>query len=337
MAARDRFGRRSPDLIERVRELVTEQFNNNAPGNDLRWALIHPNEGPDGYYWGPADQFVEIGERHNTYIVGHTLVWHSQTPFWVFTGDGSSEDGLEADGRTGPEGDTDGPWRRRVRRPRFRGPRATREQLLTRMREHIHTVVGRYRGEIRAWGVVNEAYSDRGDAVLREWLWLYISGPDCIAKAFQYAREADHDAGPRYNDYGLEDLAKRRKLIKFAQSLQAEGASAMAIGTQSNLNASSDSLENMDQTLTELEIPGLPINVTELDFNSARRGHRDSSADISGNAAATDGGLVDAADGYEGGQGLREAPGEARCRDVWGRQRRQLLATQEGALALRRG
>lgn len=305
MAGPGRFGRRSPEMTKRDRELVIKQFNNIAPENDLKWALIHPREGPDGYNWGPADQFVEFGERHQMYLVGHTLVWHSQTPNWVFTGDGSSENDSQAAEQTEAEEDSEGQRPRRFRRTRFRGSRATREQLLARMRDHIHTVVGRYRGKIRAWDVVNEALSDRGEDVLRESLWLDIIGPDFIAKAFEYAHEADPDAVLRYNDYGLEDPAKRRKLIKLVQSLQAEGAPIMAIGTQTHLNVSSASFENMDRTLTELETLGLPIHVTELDINSARRGQRDTRADISGNAAATEGGLMDEADkrladAYEG-------------------------------------
>ncbi|TWT78339.1 Endo-1,4-beta-xylanase A precursor [Posidoniimonas polymericola] len=290
------FGRRSAEQIERDRILVTTQFNSIAPENDLKWALIHPQAGPDGYQWGPADAFVEFGERHGMYLVGHTLVWHSQTPLWVFQGDGPLINNSQAAEQTEAGEESSEPRGRRFRRPGLEGPRATREQLLARMRDHIHTVVSRYRGRIKAWDVVNEALSDRGEEVLRESLWREIIGPDYIAKAFEYAHEADPDAVLRYNDYGLEDPAKRRKLIKLVRSLKAEGAPVMAIGTQAHLNVSSASFENMDRTLTELETLGLPIHVTELDINSARRGQRNTGADISGNVAATEGGLVDEAD-----------------------------------------
>jgi GH35 family endo-1,4-beta-xylanase/enterochelin esterase-like enzyme len=281
---------RTMEQVAKDIALVKEQFNQISPENDLKWALIHPEEGPDGYNWEPADAFVEFGVKHNMYIVGHTLVWHSQTPRWVFQGD------------TPPpaeEEEANQPNRRRSRRFGgfgFRGPRASREQLLERMRDHIHAVVGRYKGKIQAWDVVNEALADGGTEVLRDSLWLQIIGPDFIAKAFEYAHEADPDAILRYNDYGLENPSKRRKLVTLIKSLQEQGVPVMAIGTQAHLNVSSASFEMMDQALSEMETLGLPIHVTELDVNSAQRGQRNTEADIANNAAANQGGLVADAD-----------------------------------------
>jgi endo-1,4-beta-xylanase len=274
--------------------LVTEQYNSISPENDLKWSLIHPQEGPDGYDWRPADAFVEFGEQRKMYIVGHTLVWHGQTPQWVFSGDTPV-----------PEGEQPDRSRNRFRRLIPPDTRASREELLERMRDHIHTVVGRYKGRIHAWDVVNEAISDGGDEVLRNSLWRRIIGPDFIAKAFEYAHEADPDAVLRYNDYGLENPAKRRKLIKLIKSLQEQDVPVMAIGTQAHLNVTNATFEYMDDALTEMETLGLPIHVTELDINSARRGQSTTSADISRNAEVTQGGLVDEAnqrlaDAYEG-------------------------------------
>ena len=90
----------------------------------------------------------------------------------------------------------------------FNGPRASREELLQRMHDHIATVVGRYKGKIKVWDVVNEAVADGGTNILRNSLWVQIIGPDFIAKAFEYAHEADPDAILRYNDYGLEKPGK---------------------------------------------------------------------------------------------------------------------------------
>src|ERR1019366_5879404 len=117
----------------------------------------------------------------------------------------------------------------------FTGPRASRDELLQRMRDHIHTVVGRYKGKIKAWDVVNEATADGGTNILRNSLWLEIIGPDFIAKAFEYAHETDPDAILRYNDYSLEDPAKRRKLIALIKSLQALQVPVMAIGSQAHV------------------------------------------------------------------------------------------------------
>jgi len=173
------------------------------------------------------------------------------------------------------------------------------------MRDHIHTVVGRYKGKIKVWDVVNEALADGGTNVLRSSLWFEIIGPDFIAKAFQYAHEADPDAILRYNDYSLENPAKRKKLITLIKSLQAQGVPVMAIGSQTHVSVSSPSFEEEDKVLTELETLGLPIHITEFDVNSAQGGQRSNSGDVAANAATTQGGLVNdanqkQADAYAG-------------------------------------
>jgi endo-1,4-beta-xylanase len=279
--------------------IVKEQFNQVFPENDLKWALIHPREDADGYNFGPADAFVNFGLSNNMYIVGHTLVWHAQTPNWVFAGT-NLPPGV-TNGAPGPVADmkaagTNAPGGGRFGggfgRGGFTGPRASREELLQRMRDHIHTVVGRYKGQIKAWDVVNEAIADGGTNILRNSLWLEIIGPDFIAKAFEYAHEADPDAILRYNDYSLENPAKRCKLITLIKSLQEQRVPVMAIGSQAHLNVST-SFEAMDQALTDMETLGLPIHITELDVNSAQGGQRSTSADIANNAATTQGGLVE--------------------------------------------
>jgi endo-1,4-beta-xylanase len=161
------------------------------------------------------------------------------------------------------------------------------------MRDHIHTVVGRYKGKIKVWDVVNEAIADNGPNVLRTSPWQQIIGPDFIAKAFEYAHEADPKAILRYNDYGLENPAKRQKLITLIKELQAQKVPVMAIGTQTHVNTSWPSFEDEDRALTEMEALGLPIHVTELDVNGAQAGQRNTGADVANNAATTQGGLVD--------------------------------------------
>ena len=294
---------RSLNQVRADTAVVLEQFNQIAPENDLKWALIHPRAGKDGYDFGPADAFVNFGVSNKMYIIGHTLVWHGQTPSWVFAGTNpppvttNSPSAFAAN--TNAFG-TNAPGGRRLGRGPggglgrggFTGPRASRDELLARMREHIHTVVGRYKGQIKVWDVVNEALSDGGTNVLRNSLWLEIIGPDFIAKAFEYAHEADPDAILRYNDYGLENPGKRQKLITLIKSLQEQKVPVHAIGSQAHISVSSPSFEGMDACLTELASLGLPIHITELDVNSAQDGQRNTSADISENAASTQGGLV---------------------------------------------
>jgi endo-1,4-beta-xylanase len=226
---------------------------------------------------------------NNMYLVGHTLLWHSQVPNWFFEGTGPAPTPTPA------ATDANAPRGGRRGRGGITGPLATREQLLERMRDHIHTVVGRYKGKIKVWDVVNEALADGGQDTLRSSYWTQIIGPDFIAKAFQFAHEADPDAILRYNDYSLENPGKRAKLIKLIKELQEQKIPVGAIGTQTHINVST-TFETLDKEFTELETLGLPIHITELDINASQGGQRNTSGDVAGAAARTQGGVVSEAD-----------------------------------------
>ena len=241
--------------------LVKRQFNSISPENVMKWESIHPRQGTNGYDFAEADRYVEFGEKNGMFIVGHTLVWHSQTPRWVFQGEGTNA--------------------------------ATREVLLERMRDHIHTVVGRYKGRIKAWDVVNEALND--DGTLRRSPWYRIIGEDYIAKAFQYAHEADPAAELRYNDYSIEKEAKRNGAIALVKNLQAQKVAIGGLGSQTHANLASPTAEVLDSALTAFAQLGIPISITELDVNASQRGQRSQSADVSQNAQAVGGGLAEAA------------------------------------------
>jgi endo-1,4-beta-xylanase len=285
--------RRTADQNARDIALVKEQFNQITAENDMKWQLIHPREGADGYDFDPADAFVDFGLSNNMLLVGHTLVWHSQTPNWVFAG--TNPPPVSTSPASDPNAPASGQAGAGFTRGAYNGPRASREELLGRMRDHIHTVVGRYKGKVKIWDVVNEAIADGGGTnILRNTLWLEIIGPDYIAKAFQYAHEADPDAILRYNDYGLENPAKRRKLIALIQSLQEQNVPVHAIGSQAHVNVST-TFEVMDQALAEMKTLGLPLHITELDVNTAVGGQRRTDADIAANASATQGGIIDEA------------------------------------------
>jgi endo-1,4-beta-xylanase len=258
--------------------LIVSQFNAIAPENALKWDGIHPyptnSPGTNAYNFGPADAYVAFGEQHHMLIAGHTLVWHAQTPRWVF----QDENGRPLNGTNA----------------------ADRALLLQRLHEHIQTVVGRYRGRIKIWDVVNEALNDNESITATNLLrqqspWFRILGPEFIAKAFQYAHEADPDAILRYNDYSIENPAKRQHLITLVKMLQAQHVPVMAIGSQTHANLSWPSFELEDSFLTEVSSLGLPIHITELDVNGSQGGQNNQSADITQNAQATGGeGQVDA-------------------------------------------
>ena len=319
--------RRTEENLARDVAQVKQQFNHVVAENDTKWQMIHPRSGADGYDFAPTDALVQFAQSNNMEIAGHTLVWHSQTPNWVFEGTQrpavntnavepkgneltvsppSPPRAQEANGANAPDVAGGARPGRGPGAPGFggfggnrgfdlNGPRASREELLERMREHIHTVVGRYKGKVKVWDVVNEAISDSGPDVLRRTPWSVIIGPDFIAKAFEYAHEADPKAILRYNDYGLENPEKRRKLIKLIKTLQEQNIPVTAIGSQGHCNVAT-TFTAMDQALTDLESLGLPIHITELDVNTAAAGQRGTGADIGSNAATTQGGLVAEAD-----------------------------------------
>ena len=253
--------------------IITSQFNSISPENVLKWEAVHPRAGTNGYDFALGDAFVEFGEKNHMLIVGHTLVWHSQTPRWVF----QDENGRRLSGTNA----------------------ADRAMLLQRMHDHIQTVVGRYKGRIQIWDVVNEALNDSGNLndtnVLRQSSpWVRILGMDFIVKAFEFAHEADPKAILRYNDYSVENPAKRQRLITLIKYLQSQKVPVMAIGSQTHVNLIWPPPELEDSFLTEVGGLGLPIHVTELDVDGSQGGQRNQSADITQNAQANDGrSLVD--------------------------------------------
>jgi len=245
--------------------LITSQFNAISPENVLKWEKVHPHPGADGYDFGPGDAYVAFGEQHHMLVVGHTLVWHSQTPSWVFQG----ENGRWLSGTNA----------------------ADRELLLQRMHDHIQTVVGHYKGRIKIWDVVNEALNDNPrltdtNVLRRTSPWVRVLGMDFIVKAFEYAHEADPNAILRYNDYSVENPAKRQRLITLIKYLQAQHVPVMAIGSQTHANLIWPEPDLEDDFLTEVGRLGLPIHITELDVSGSQAGQREQGADITENAQA---------------------------------------------------
>jgi len=209
--------------------IIKAQFNSISPENVLKWESVHP--APDRYDFTNADRYVEFGEKHGMYVIGHCLVWHSQTPKWVFE---------DANGNP-----------------------VDRETLLARMRDHIHTVVGRYKGRIKAWDVVNEAIE--ADGSWRQTPWFKIIGEDFIAKAFQFAHETDPAAELTYNEYMMEDEPKRKGVMAMIRKLQAQGVPITAIGTQMHERMDWPAIDAVDAHLKDLCSLGLKVWVSELD------------------------------------------------------------------------
>jgi beta-xylosidase/GH35 family endo-1,4-beta-xylanase len=231
--------------------LMKRQFNSISPENVLKWALVHPEL--NRYDFEPADRYVAFGERNGMFVVGHTLVWHSQVPRWVFEN--------------------------------AQGQPLTRDELLARMKDHIQTVVGRYKGRIKGWDVVNEALNE--DGTLRETPWLRIIGPDYLAKAYEFAHEADPAAELYYNDYNLDYAAKRDGAVRMVRSLLDRGIRVHAIGSQEHLKLRTPSAAAVDSSIRAFASLGVKVNVTELDIDLLPPATRNTGADLSMTAAAS--------------------------------------------------
>jgi endo-1,4-beta-xylanase len=230
--------------------LIVRQFNAITPENVLKWERVHPQ--PDQYDFALPDQYVAFGQRHGMFIVGHTLVWHSQTPSWVFQN--------------------------------AQGQPLGRDELLARMKDHITTVVGRYKGRIKGWDVVNVALNE--DGTLRDSPWKRIIGEDYLVKAFQFAHEADPAAELYYNDYNLDYPAKRDGVIRLVRALQAAGVPIHAVGTQEHLKLTTPSIAQVDSSIRMISATGVKVNVTELDIDVLPQATRNVTADVAARAAA---------------------------------------------------
>ncbi|HET9053793.1 MAG TPA: endo-1,4-beta-xylanase, partial [Cyclobacteriaceae bacterium] len=148
-----------------------------------------------------------------------------------------------------------------------------KEVLLQRMKEHITTVVSRYKGRIYAWDVVNEAISDKPGEFYRDSPWYKICGEEYIAKAFEYAHEADPDALLFYNDYNEINPVKREKIFNLVNNLKNAGVPIHGIGLQGHWAIQEPTLEQLDSTLTRFAETGLQLHITELDVSVYPKEH----------------------------------------------------------------
>ena len=215
--------------------LIVREFNSVTPENDMKMGPIHPSE--NVYNWKNADAIVDFAISHHIKIRGHNLCWHNQEGAWMFKG---------------PDG----------------GP-VTKELLLQRLKDHIFTVAGRYKGKIYAWDVVNEAVDDGDDTtqIYRKSNWYKIcNGPDFIDSAFKYAHEADPNAKLYYNDYNSEHPVKREKIYKLLKKLIADHAPIDGVGMQAHWKLNDPSPEELRKALDEVTSLGLKVQFTELDI-----------------------------------------------------------------------
>lgn len=209
------------------RATVIREFNSVTPENAMKTRFIHPQE--NTYDWADADYLVDFAQEHGMRVHGHTLIWHQNNPAWItnYVGDSTA-------------------WE-------------------TLFKNHIQTIVTRYKGKVGSWDVVNEAITNDGPG-LRESIWLTKLGPGYIARAFEYAHEADPDALLFYNDYGSEwGPTKRNAILNLVAELRAQGAPIQGIGMQMHTRVNrEDALHST--AITTAAQTGLWVHVAELDI-----------------------------------------------------------------------
>jgi endo-1,4-beta-xylanase len=225
--------------------LLTSQFGWVTPENCMKVQSVQPVEGE--FRFADSDRFVEFAAAHRLNVVGHCLVWakDDRTPAWFF------RDG---------DGDRDGDGA------------ADADLLLARMKTHIDTVVGRYRGRIKAWDVVNEALADGDAEYLRDSGWTRLTGEEFLVKAFEYAHAADPDALLIYNDYRCDTPGKREKLLRLARMFRERRVPVHAIGLQGHYELDAVPYEGLEAMLRELRELEFKVVVSELDIDVVTRG-----------------------------------------------------------------
>jgi endo-1,4-beta-xylanase len=204
------------------------EFNFLTPEYEMKWEAIHPSA--NRWNFDPADTLVRFASEHQMKVKGHALVWHDSLPVWV-------------------------------------NANMSTDELHQATQEHIHTLVGHYRGQIDAWDVVNEAVDDEGS--LRRSLFLDKLGERYIAEAFQLAHEADPDALLIYNDYGAEGLGgKSDRVYELLKKLVTDRVPIHGVGLQMHINAAAADYpkpEDIAANIRRLTALGLKVDISEMD------------------------------------------------------------------------
>lgn len=224
--------------------IIKQHFNTITAENCMKSGPIHPKE--DQFNFTQPDQFVEFGLQNNMFIIGHCLVWHSQAPRWMFTDD--------------------------------QGNDVSRDVLIARMKNHIQTVVGRYKGKVKGWDVVNEAIMDDGS--WRQSKYYKIIGPEFIKLAFQFAHEADPDAELYYNDYSMALPGRREGVVNMVKDLQKDGIRIDGIGMQSHLSMDFPKIEEYEKSLLAFAALGVQVHITEMDISALPSPKNQQGADV---------------------------------------------------------
>lgn len=211
------------------RQIVIQEFSSITAENAMKGQHMQPEKGK--FVWDNTDYLVEFCQTYHKQLHGHTLIWHLQQPQWLknFQGDSAAWEGV--------------------------------------MKDHIQTIVRRYKGKVKSWDVVNEAIDDKDTSSLRKSMWTEHLGEDYITRAFQYAHEADPQALLFYNDYGIENNnQKLAAVLKRVDDFKRRGIPIHGVGLQMHINCK-HSIEDIEYALGEISRRGLKVHISELDLS----------------------------------------------------------------------
>lgn len=219
--------------------IIVNEFNSITAENVMKSMFVQPEKGK--YDFGLTDKFVAYGEKHNMFIHGHTLIWHSQLAPWMEKIKDSSE-------------------------------------MKAFMQDHINTVVTKYKGRIDSWDVVNEALND--DGTLRESIFLKTLGEDYLTDAFKLAEKADSNVDLYYNDYNMCLPAKRDGAIRLVKKIKENGGKVDGIGMQGHWKLITPTLEEIEKSILAYSALGVKVAITELDITVLKNPWEVQGADV---------------------------------------------------------
>jgi endo-1,4-beta-xylanase len=214
-------------------KIVVEQFNTITSENVLKAEPINPR--PGVYNFKPADDYVDFAEANGMFIIGHTLVWHNQTPAWFFTDE--------------------------------EGNPKTHEAMVEQMRSYIETVAGRYVGRIHAWDVVNEVIDNDGSYRPTTWVKGIGDGDELVKLAFKFAQQYAPNTELYYNDFNAWRPAKRDGIARLVRMLQKEGIRIDGVGIQGHWGLNFPKNEYIKAAIDTFAALGVKVMITELDVD----------------------------------------------------------------------
>ncbi|MBP5340435.1 MAG: endo-1,4-beta-xylanase [Prevotella sp.] len=224
--------------------LVLKEFNSVTAENDWKPGEIHPKEGV--WNFEKADKIADFCRQNGIKMRGHCLCWHSQFADWMFTDK--------------------------------KGKPVKKEVFYERLRDHIHTIMKRYKDVVYAWDVVNEAMADDGGgprwgrrpgeepSPYRQSRHFQLCGDEFIAKAFEFAREADPDVLLFYNDYSCVDNGKRERIYNMVKKMKDAGVPIDGIGMQGHYNVYFPDEDQLEKAIVRFKEIVKHIHITELDL-----------------------------------------------------------------------